>query len=151
MKLANNLLLMLAGAFCAGYMVIAFLTADYAAIERNKELPDELVELVREDNPQRLCNYYDIGGYLLYHNIPVFVDGRYEPYKQKNIIEDYLIIMNPKDMEEYDRIEELLDKHGFDAFLLSTGNIELAAYLEAHIERYELCYEDEKWLYYCQN
>lgn len=148
MKLINNLVLLAAGGFCICYIAAAILLADYHDIERNKELPDELLAIISEDKPKRLCNYYDIGGYLIYHDIDVFVDGRYEPYKQKNIIEDYFTIMNPKDLKEYHQLEQLLEKYKFDAFLISTGNIELAAFLEEAPECYEMCYADEKWLYY---
>lgn len=140
--------LILCGIFCIGYMIIAIVTADYDKIEKNKELPEELMEQICQDTPKRLCNHYDIGGYLLYHDIDVFMDGRYEPYKQHNIIEDYLAITNPENMEQYHEMEKIIKKYDFDAFLISTGNVPLAVYLEENSYKYELSYEDEKWLYY---
>ncbi len=148
MLLVNNLVLLAAGGACVLYMAFALVTADYESIEKNKVLPDELLETVQSDNPEKLCNYYDVGGYLLNHDVEVFVDGRYEPFKQKNVFEDYLAITSPKNLEEYGRLEQLLAKYGFDAFLISTANVELATYLEAHEVEYELLYEDADWIYY---
>lgn len=150
MRFTNNLLLVVAGGFCVIYLAVALVTADYESIEKNKALPDELLEMVRQDNPERLCNDYNIGGYLLYHDIDVFVDGRYEPFKQNNVFEEYLMITMPKNLEEYRTLEQLIDKYEFDAFLVTTANIELVAYLEEHKTEYELRYADENWIYYVE-
>ncbi len=150
MRLINNLAILVAGGFCIIYIVVSLVTADYESIEKNKILPDELLEMVCQDNPERLCNYYDAGGYLLYHDINVFVDGRYEPFKQKSVFEEYMMLTSPKNLEEYKNLEQLIHKYEFDAFLLTTSNIELAAYLEEHEAEYELRYADENWIYYME-
>ena len=147
-RIYNNLSILLLGAICISYLIYLLGSADYNEIENNKELPDELLEQVCRDEPKRLCNQYSIGGYLLYHDVDVFVDGRYEPYNQKNVMNDYVALMHTVDIDMYHQIGELIDKYEFDSFLISTGSVSLAAYLEENPDRYELCYADEDWLYY---
>lgn len=150
MRLINNFSLLLAGGFCIIYIAVSLVIADYESIKKNKILPDELLEMVCLDKPERICNYYDAGGYLLYHDINVFVDGRYEPFKQKSVFEEYRMLTRPKNLEEYKNLEQLIHKYEFDAFLLTTSNIELVAYLEEREAEYELRYADENWVYYVE-
>lgn len=147
-RLWNNLSILLLGCICIVYLLYALWNMDYSKIEKNKELPDELINQICEDKPKRLLNHYNVGGYLLFHNIDVFVDGRYEPYNQKNVIHDYVTLMHPSDVGEYHQIADIIDAYDFDAFLISTENVSLAAYLEENKDLYEVKYEDKNWLYY---
>ena len=104
--------------------------------------------MICEDTPSRLFNHYNTGGYLLFNNINVFIDGRYEPYNQKNVINDYVRLISPSNIEEYNQMPKIINKYKFDAFLISPKNVSLAAYLEKNEELYELKYKDENWLYY---
>ena len=61
-----------------------------------KAYPHDIITFLQE-NPQyqnRIMNHYNIGGWLLYNNIPTFVDGRSDPFintfnKGKGNLEDY--------------------------------------------------------------
>ena len=48
---------------------------------------------------------------MLFNNINVFIDGRYEPYNQKNVINDYVRLMRPSDIEEYNQIPKIINKY----------------------------------------
>jgi len=43
-------------------------------------LPVDAVVKLKELNPKRVYNYYSWGGYLIWNNIPVFIDGRADVY-----------------------------------------------------------------------
>ena len=111
-------------------------------------VPDELMTILEQDKPMRMLNHYNVGAYLMDHDIQVSVDGRYEPYKQQGVIQDYLDIMNPESVTKSVHMQELLEKYQFDAYLLSTTNVPLIMYLNKHPDKYSLEYQDENWLYY---
>lgn len=146
-KICNRILLQLILLGEIGGLFFLIASANYSTIEGNKELPDELIQMIKESNPQKLLNHYNVGGYLVYYDIPVFIDGRYEPYQKAGIVEDYLRITNPKDIKEAKQVDALLEKYMFDAYLLSTGNVELIEKIEerASVKR---MYEDENWIYF---
>lgn len=147
-RMWNNLSIILIGCLCIIYSIYTLYNVKYEKIQNNKELPDVLLQVICEDNPMRIFNHYNAGGYLLFNNINVFVDGRYEPYNQKNVINDYVRLISPSNIEEYDQMPKIINKYKFDAFLISPKNVSLAAYLEKNEELYELKYKDENWLYY---
>ena len=88
----------------------------------------------------KLFNVYDDGAYLLFRNIPVFMDSRSDLYtkifnKKKDIFNDYIEIMNTgsKDLlKKYEITHALLSK---DANL--TSNFK---------EQYKIEYEDEYFI-----
>lgn len=49
-----------------------------------KSLSDETIEILKTEEYDRLCNYYDYGSYLVYKDIPVFIDGRADMYSGYN-------------------------------------------------------------------
>lgn len=134
----------------AEIIAILLLLADsvFTAPELNTCISDKMLQVVKEDNPVRLMNHYNVGGYLLYQGIDVFVDGRYEPYQANGIIEDYFTITAPENIEEYEEIGELIQKYDFDAFLIYTKNVSLIAYLNTYAPQYHLLYADDEWVYY---
>lgn len=144
----NNLGIIMLGIFCMGYIISSCVTADFDKIKKNKEIPDQLLNLILQDQPIKICNQYGIGGYLLFHGIDVFVDGRYEPYNQKGVINDYVTLMHTKNINDYYEIDSIIQKYEFDSFLITVENIPLGIYLENKSGKYELCYKDEYWLYY---
>lgn len=58
----------------------------------------------------KIYNDFDIGGYLLWHEIPVFVDGRIAPYVGTEVLDDFFRI--------YGGRLDLLDKYGVDWIIL---------------------------------
>ncbi len=77
-----------------------------------KMLNDEIIEIIKKEKPKRLYNFYDYGGYLVYKNVPVFVDGRADLYSSYNY-SDYLGISNLSG--EY---EDLIKYYDFDYYLV---------------------------------
>jgi cytochrome c-type biogenesis protein CcmH/NrfG len=62
--------------------------------------------LKRNLRDSRVFNDFDIGGYLLWQRIPVFVDGRISPYQNTRVLEDHFRIFGG-DLA-------LLDKYSID-------------------------------------
>ena len=77
-------------------------------ITHNKLIPDKIINYIKEQKPKRLFNYYNYGGYLIYNDIKVFVDGRADMYSN-NILQDvvdlqdkgYLFLMKKYDFDMY--------------------------------------------------
>lgn len=130
------------------FVIITVSGSQYSQENMQGIVPDELMTILEQDKPMRMLNHYNVGAYLMDHDIQVFVDGRYEPYKQQGVIQDYLDIMNPESVTKSVHMQELLEKYQFDAYLLSTTNVPLIMYLNKHPDKYSLEYQDENWLYY---
>lgn len=98
----------------------------------------EIISAVEEMQPERLYNYYDIGGYLLYEQIPVFIDGRADIYSKYNTV-DFTNIS-----EGNYGFEDLLSKYDFDAFLVNRHE-NLCHYLKEQKDDYEVVIEDDNY------
>lgn len=93
-----------------------------------KPLSDEIIKYIKEQNPNRLFNFYDYGGYLIYNDIKVFIDGRADMYSKYNFRDA---------MELQDRgYDYLLDGYNFDMFVLP-NNIALTIHL-ANNNKYQV-------------
>ncbi|WAH38113.1 hypothetical protein [Alicyclobacillus dauci] len=73
--------------------------------------------------PGPMLNAYDFGGYLIYRDVPTFVDGRTDIYLHKNIFQDYMDLQNLA----WDA-PDLLDKYKFNSAMLPSG-YSLSVYL----------------------
>lgn len=101
---------------------------------------DEIIEKIKEENPQRLFNDYGYGGYLLYQHIDTFIDGRADIYSKYNL-EDYV------DMLQFqDGALDLLEEYNFDYFILS--DCPLNEYFKGVPEKYKLIASDEESFFY---
>ena len=98
----------------------------------------EIISAVEELQPERPYNYYDIGGYLLYEQIPVFIDGRADIYSKYNTV-DFTNIS-----EGNYGFEDLLSKYDFDAFLVNRHE-NLCHYLKEQKDDYEVVIEDDNY------
>lgn len=92
----------------------------------------------------KLYNEYNYGSYLLYQNIPVFIDSRcdlYLPEFNENVyvFKDFLNLnnMNIKNMEEK------IDEYGFTHFIVSNG-VKMNMYLDLKPDEYKKIYPTEK-------
>lgn len=108
----------------------------YSDILSNKTLSDKAISVLREERPKRLFNYYDYGAYLIYQDIPVFVDGRADLYS-KYTYEDYQDISRL-----HYQFPELISKYQFDYFIVPKES-GLASYLKSTPD-YSLIYQDKK-------
>ena len=95
--------------------------------------------VLKKENPQRLFNFYDYGGYLIYNDIEVFIDGRADLYSGYNF-EDWLDIMDL----DYN-YPKLLKKYNFDYFIIPK-KCGLATYLKTN--SYDLIYSDSDVVIY---
>ena len=107
-----------------------------------KLIDDKLINYLKETNPKRLYNDYNYGGYLLYKDVKVFVDGRYEIYDKK-IIKDY------RDINKFNNLDHILEEYNFDYILLNKKNT-LNQYLKNN-NNYKVNYKDKKYIVYKQN
>ena len=113
---------------------------------------DDMIRVVKEDNPKRLYNDYNTGETLIYNDIEVFFDARADLYSAHNIMADGLSLMLLEQADSdsetvYVDVEALMDKYQFDAILI-LKNRPLYAYLISHPERYECIYEDDTMGYF---
>lgn len=110
-----------------------------------KEVPlsDKMIEEVKKLQVSRLYNFYDYGGYLIYKNIPVFIDGRADFYSDIGSYRDYFRLTHLED-----GYEKVLDTYAFDGFLVKKST-RLYDYLIK--ENYKIIYqENEVALFSCK-
>lgn len=98
-------------------------------------IPTETIQVLKDLNPQRLYNEYDFGSELIYHGIPVFVDGRADLYSSHNL-KDVIQLT-----EGTGETETILKTYNFDVFLLYKQT-PLTNFLSIH-PNYELVYETD--------
>lgn len=75
---------------------------------------DEFFETVKQESGDRLFNYYDIGSILQYHDIPVFVDARYDPFSEERM-RDFVSIRSLD--SQSDSLNEILTRYDFTSML----------------------------------
>ena len=113
--------------FCKGF--------SYSKVLNEMTLSDDAIFVLKEENPKRLFNYYDYGAYLIYQNIPVFIDGRADLYSKYNY----------KDYQKISRLSyrfpQLISKYNFDYFLVPRKS-GLSSYLKED-GSYVLIYHDD--------
>lgn len=114
-------------------------------------LPKEYAEFIKEDNPQRLYNDYDCGGPLIYHEIPVFVDGRADIYTG-DTLKNYQTLKhcrnyNDKKLSNDSYMEDLLKEYKFDAFFVGK-KWPIYNYLINHPNNYDLVKSDKEFAYF---
>lgn len=93
----------------------------------------------------RLYNEYNYGSYLLYQDIPVFIDSRADLYAPEfnegvTVFNDFLKISGVNDSTE-----ELFEKYDFTHFIM-TSKAKLRTLMEQNEDKYKEIYEDE---YFC--
>lgn len=62
-------------------------------------IPNEIITYIKDKKPKSMFNYYNYGGYLIYNDIKVFIDGRADMYSKYNL-NDAILLQN----YGYDRI-----------------------------------------------
>ncbi len=97
-----------------------------------KIIDDEIITYLRDNKPERLYNYYDYGGYLIYNDIKVFYDGRADIFS-KNIFQSAIDVIDLK----ADSLT-FIEKFDFDYYLLPKNTMLVNYLLESN---YELIYD----------
>ena len=110
-------------------------------------MSDEAVVAVKECNPKRIFNDYDLGETLIYNDVPVFFDARADLYSKCGILTDGLELMSlqPLNIAKSTNginVEQLIEKYDFDYILIKKAR-PLFVYLNANPSSYPLVYEDE--------
>ena len=108
-----------------------------------KELSKDTIKLLIKEKPSKLYNDYNLGGELIYNNIPVFIDGRADLYSP-NILKDYIIINNTSM-----NYKDLLNKYEFDYYIIDKYS-NINEYLKEN-NSYTLIKEDSNYLLYKKN
>lgn len=112
---------------------------------------DYIIKNIDIDNA-RFYNDYDFGSYMIYRNIPVFIDSRADLYdskfskKEDDIFYDYMQVFS---MTKY--YKEIFDKYGITHLIIyksSNLNINIEG---SNDKRYEKIYEDKKFVIYKYN
>ncbi len=107
---------------------------------KQKPVSDEIIDYLKKNEPKRLYNYYDYGGYLIYNNILVFVDGRADLYSKYNYKE-------ANDLSNLrGNFQKIIEKYKFDYFLLKKKS-GLSYYLKER-QDYDVVISDAKNIVY---
>lgn len=93
----------------------------------------------------KLYNEYNFGSYLIYQNIPVFVDSRCDLYlpefnKDVYVFKDFLNLSGFN--LSYDGMREKIDNYGFTHFLVTNGS-RFRHYLDFHPGEFRIIYPTE--------
>ena len=99
-------------------------------------LDNKVVEIIKREKPKRLYNDYNLGGDLIYNDIPVFIDGRADLYSKYNF-KDSINISNFKK-----GVIKLIEKYDFDYYIVLPSN-SIYNYLLASND-YDLIYSSKK-------
>lgn len=112
----------------------------------SKAMTDEMVQVVKDEKPERIFNDYNLGEALIYHNIEVFVDGRADMYAADNVLKDaaslIYLIQNNEEETFYVDVERLFQKYQFDAVVMLKERA-FYAYMLSHPETFNCIFEDE--------
>lgn len=134
-----NLLFLLASIFIC--IIVVIMPKGNIVENLNEGVVDEsFIEVIKEEQPQKLYNYYDYGGYLIYRDIPVFIDGRADLYSKHNYRDYYYLSKLEGDFIR------ILEHYKFDMFLIDKGT-PLATYLSEK-EEYEILLEKNNTVIY---
>ena len=120
---------------------LTVITSDVTEKLFKAPISDEIIEYIKEAKPERLYNSYNAGGYLIYNDIPVFVDGRADMYSEGGTLKD---AMNLDEMLV--NVEEVINKYDFDMFLLDKDT-QLVQYFEKINEFREVLKDDDYILF----
>lgn len=90
----------LALAAAAVSLVVRGVPADLDRIAE-KSYPVQAVEVVKEKGYSRVFNDYGWGGFLIFKGVPVYIDGRADLYKHKDIFEGYMKLPETEGVSRY--------------------------------------------------
>lgn len=113
----------------------------------SRTMSDEAVAVVKEDNPERLFNDYNLGEALIFNEIPVFFDARADLFAYDNIMADgvslsFLEQANSTAETAYVDVATIVERYQFDAILILKSR-PLYAYLVSQPSSFECLYEDD--------
>ena len=113
------------------------LAANTTFVPRESQSPSAVVDVLKAHNPKRVLNDLPFGGYLIWRQIPVFVDGRAELYGEAFEMA-YYRALKLKDVSQF---LDILKTWDIDAVLLAPSTP--AVGLLDHIGGWRRAYADE--------
>jgi len=133
----TNIILLILSIFC----ILVFVSnIPILRLKPPKIVSDKAINILKREKPNKLYNYYDYGGYLIYKDIDVFIDGRADLYSEYNY-QDYLDIFYLK--YNYNK---LLNKYNFD-YLIVPRKSGLSTYLNEN-NKYDCIFNNKKIVIY---
>jgi hypothetical protein len=99
--------------------------------------PAAAVDALKARNPRHVLNDLPFGGYLIWRQMPVFIDGRAELYGEKFEMAYYRALQ----LKDVNALLELLGTYDIDAVLLTPATP--ATKLFDHLGGWERAYSDE--------
>lgn len=112
---------------------------------------DKIIEAIKKDDPKKIFNTYNTGGYLIYNDIQPFIYQSYEPFTKTDRLDDYLILEDQAGINSYAEIssayDRLFEKYHFDGFLVCKDSFTLQYYIQRTGEFQEKA-EDKSFVYY---
>lgn len=126
----------------SGIFLIMFILGFPDSLKEYKTsvISEEMINVIKQESPERLYNMYDYGGELIYNDIEVFVDGRADLYSKRNL----------SDYDSISRLErdyvELINNYDFDYFLVMK-NFSINTYL-SYSDDYEVVYSEKEMILY---
>ena len=103
-----------------GFTMSTSLENDIKKESLSKYAPMEIVNYLKDNvnsESEIVMNHYNLGGYLLFNDLPVFVDGRtdvyLEEYGNKPVYNDYTDIINAEE-----NVDILIDEYDIDYFAI---------------------------------
>ncbi len=115
--------------------VIVASTRHYAPVARTS--PAAAVTELKKLNLSRVFNDYNFGGYLIWREVPTFIDGRTELFGEKLVVDH----TNASRLVQPEKLFQLLRDYDVEATLLSSGSA--AAKLLDRVEGWQKVYSDE--------
>ncbi len=115
--------------------VLVASTLHYAPFARMS--PVAAVNELKKLNVSRVFNDYNFGGYLIWREVPTFIDGRTELYGEKLMVDHD----NASRLVQPDKLFQLLRDYDVEATLLSSGSA--AAKLLDRVEGWQRVYSDQ--------
>ncbi len=130
----------LVGVSAANLKTFGLPVNDMRVMADSAGFPVEAVDWLKQSGVQRVMNFYDWGGYLIYRRVPVFIDGRSDFYlyadENGTVFRDWVDYTT---MKVYP--EEVAKKYGIEAVLLPKGSPQEMYYEQSG---WKIVYADEK-------
>lgn len=118
-------------------------------------MTDEMIDFIKQDEPERLFNDYNFGEALIYNDIKVFFDARADIYAADHLLANGVSLQslnqyNSEAATPYVDVEQLILQYDFDAILIWKSR-PLYSYLLSHSDQYTCLYTDDSAAYFRVN
>jgi hypothetical protein len=113
------------------------LAASHGYSPPENQSPAAAVDVLKARNPRRVLNDLPFGGYLIWRQMPVFIDGRAELYGEQFEMAYYRALQ----LKDVNQLFDILKNYDIDAVLLTPATP--AASLLDHLGGWQKVYADE--------